>query len=264
MDIAIAGVERRPLIKVRADGKPYVLVHTRGGMRTRQFTDAGWAWVRARYPADAYPSPADAPLTYDEYRAMWQDGFVRTHEAPPPPPSTTPTTTKTPPRTAVPGPTGTSARRSRPWRQHPVRALEQVFLQSRSDRTVLRQLKGELRHRKTQRARLLLASVEAALPAAAPQPPAPRCPTCVSSSPEWGLFCPTCGRPRPAHADASHAVRPPPDRPAASAAAAPPSQVAPPAPVAPPVPPTSFPQALMLVAFVVFVIWLASRILGHG
>lgn len=65
-----ATAERRPFVKKRNDGSPYILVHRKGqGMRARQITPQGWLWVREKYPESDYPTAESIPLTYDDY---WQ------------------------------------------------------------------------------------------------------------------------------------------------------------------------------------------------
>jgi predicted nucleic acid-binding Zn ribbon protein len=74
-----ATTERRPFVKVRNDGKPYILVHRKGkGMRARQITPQGWQWVREKYPATAYPDAESIPLTYDDYWKLQEQRDIHT------------------------------------------------------------------------------------------------------------------------------------------------------------------------------------------
>ena len=233
VEIETAGAERRPFIKVTAEGKPYLLVHTRRGPRARQVAGPGWAWIREKYPADTYPSLEDTPLTYDDYRQLWQDGFIGTYSGPPKPPrrrAAGGTTTSPRPTAPWSPPTPGGAAGGRPLMHHSVHQLERMFRAARSQRAVLQQLRGELRRRRSQRAQALLATVEAALRAQDVRPREPACRMCDAAGPDAGRFCPGCGRVRP---QSDHrAVRPAvPVRDAVPAAAPPaPAVTSPPAP----------------------------------
>jgi hypothetical protein len=86
----------------------------------------------------------------------------------------------------------------RPFMQHGVTELEQLFAQSRSDPGVLKQLEHELRYRQVPRAVALLAEVQAAMYGGSPKAPTPPPPTARPAAPRQGqsnLF-PTADLPR--------------------------------------------------------------------
>jgi ribosomal protein L37E len=66
--------ERRPSINVRGNGGVYLRVYTRRGMRTRQITPEGWAWVQRKYPGHA--DPESIPLTYADYHQLKEQGAI--------------------------------------------------------------------------------------------------------------------------------------------------------------------------------------------
>jgi hypothetical protein len=176
--------ERRPFVKVTADGKPYILVHTRRGPRTRQVSAAGWEWVRARYPAERYRAPEDVPLTYADYQYMRSLGFTGTSDAQ---------------RPAAPG--------DRPLFGCSGAELFKLFKERSFDAAVLMQLAHELQYRNRPRMRALRQQVNAALNGGGGTTPSPRttatvrapavaCPSCGATQRQSARFCPACGSPR--------------------------------------------------------------------
>lgn len=172
--------ERRPSVKSTTGGKPYLLVHTKRGIRTRQITQTGWNWVRVKYPSNLYPTPDDIPLTYDDYREMHSRRFIATGETQRP-----------------------VATDSRPYMSYSGEKLTTVFMEHRSDAVVLRQLKRELQHRRVPSMQRLRDEVEAALRrqyGSAPSggtsrsnnPPV-ECRHCSAAQRESARFCPACG-----------------------------------------------------------------------
>jgi hypothetical protein len=65
-----------PRIKQSRDGHVFITVKTKGGPRARQVTHRGILWLREKYPADAFPSVEDIPLTYEGYRQMRGLGHI--------------------------------------------------------------------------------------------------------------------------------------------------------------------------------------------
>jgi hypothetical protein len=82
--------EHRPFIKVKAGGDIYILVHTRRGIRARQVTAQGKAWIWRKYPVNDYPMPDDVPLTYADYGELRRLGFVYTGNGGTPSPAPAP------------------------------------------------------------------------------------------------------------------------------------------------------------------------------
>jgi hypothetical protein len=175
--------EPRPSIKVTATGKPYLLVHTRRGPRTRQLTRAGWNWVRAKYPADPYVAPEDIPLTYADYKEMRVAGFIGVSEQ---------------------GHAVSSG--ARPLMRYAGEQLQQLFKENQSDPAVLRQLAGELRHRTVPTMQQLRQQVQAALAGLTATPvgnqagPSAtgrvKCQRCGKVQRDAARFCPACGTSR--------------------------------------------------------------------
>lgn len=71
-----------PRLRVRGAGV-HVLIRTR--RRVWQLTPRGWAWVRAKYPADRYPIREDVPLTFADYRELRRLGPTYVGEGSPGP-----------------------------------------------------------------------------------------------------------------------------------------------------------------------------------
>ena len=178
MDTLSLTPERRPSVKVTVEGKPYLLVHTRRGPRTRQISQPGWDWVRTRYPSDRYPAPEDIPLTYADYQNLRSRGFIGTSDA------------------HRPVPAG-----DRPLMGHSGAELIELFRARSFDATILAQLAHELQYRTRPRMRGLRQEVEAALgrrrtpapgkPTA--RPPAVTCRSCGAVQRDSARFCPACG-----------------------------------------------------------------------